>query len=92
MRSLFEGFCAWGGLSKQAGNMTARIDKHAVFFAMIDRSCDRPSEVSQERLFALFGGEGLRRCFLPVSFLCERLALNWDVTVLDDLIEIGRIN
>lgn len=92
VRSLFEGFCAWDGLPKQAGNMTARIDKYAVFFATIDRNCDGPSGVSQERLFALFGGEGLRRCFLPVSFLCERLALNWDVTVLDDLIEVGRIN
>ncbi len=92
VRSLFEGFCAWDGLPKQAGNMTARIDKYAVFFATIDRCCDRPSEVSQERLFALFGGEGLRRCFLPVSFLCKRLALNWDATVLDNLIEAGRIN
>lgn len=92
VRSLFEGFCAWDGLRKAAGNMTARIDRYAVFFAAMDRSCEAPQVVTQRRLFDIFGAEGLRRGFLAVSFLCERLALEWDAATLEDLIEARRID
>lgn len=92
VRSLFEGFCGWQGLLKVAVNMAARIDRYAVFFATIDRNCAAPSEVTQRRLFDLFGAEGLRRGFLVVSFLCERVALEWDAKALEDMIEMGRID
>lgn len=91
VRSLFEGFSAWEGLRKEAGNMTARIDRYAVFFAEIDRTCKEPREVTQRRLFELFEAEGLRRGFQAVSFLCERLGLDWDAAALEDLIEARRI-
>ncbi len=92
VRSLFEGFCAWEGLRKAAGNMTARIDQYAVFFAEIDGNCAAPGEVTQRRLFEIFEAEGLRRGFLAVSFLCERLALEWDASALEDMIETRRID
>lgn len=92
VRSLFEGFCAWEGLPKMAGNMTRRIDQYSVFFAEIDRSCSAPQEVNQKRLFEIFGGEGLRRGFLPVSFLSQRLAFEWDASALADMIEMRRIH
>lgn len=92
VRSLFEGFCAWEGLLKVAGNMTRRIDQYAVFFAEIDRSCGEPQGVNQKRLFDVFGAEGLRRGFLPVSFLSQRLAFEWDCAALENMIELRRIH
>jgi len=92
VRSLFEGFCAWEGLRKAAGNMTARIDRYAVFFAEIDRNCEAPGAVTQRRLFEVFGAEGLRRGFLAISFLCDRLAIEWAASALEDMIEARRIN
>ncbi|MCG5514758.1 MULTISPECIES: hypothetical protein [unclassified Ectothiorhodospira] len=91
VRSLFGGFCAWQGLPKKAGNMTARIDRYAVFFADIDRHCMVPAEITQGRLFEIFGAERLRRGFLIVSFLCERLDIEWDMVALEDMIEAKRM-
>ncbi|ANB01981.1 hypothetical protein ECTOBSL9_1234 [Ectothiorhodospira sp. BSL-9] len=91
VRSLFEAFCAWEELRKEAGNMTARIDRYAVFFAEIDRHCMAPGEVTQSHLFNIFGAERLRRGFLIVSFLCERLEIEWDAGALEDMIETKRI-
>jgi len=92
VQSLFAGFCAWEGLRKAAGNMTARIDRYAAFFAEIDRNCETPGAVTQRQLFDVFGGEGLRRGFLAVSFLCDRLALDWDASALEAMIETRRID
>lgn len=49
VRSLFEGFCAWEELPKAAPIMTKRIDRHALFFADIDRRCSEPQDVTQRR-------------------------------------------
>ena len=92
VRSLFEGFCAWQELPKAALNMTSRIDHYAVFFAEIDRSCGGPQELNQKRLFEIFGAEGLRRAFLPVSFLSQRLAFEWKASALEDMTELRRIH
>jgi len=92
VRSLFEGFCAWEGLLKVSGNITARIDTYALFFKEIDNLCEAPSELTQHWLFHVFGGEGLRRGFLVIKFLCEQISLKWDSEALESMIETRRIS
>lgn len=43
-------------------------------------------------MFEIFGAEGLRRSFVPVSFLVQRLALEWDASALEDMTELRRIH
>lgn len=72
--------------------MPTRIDRYALFFTEIDRDCQTPQDVNQHSLFKIFGAEKLRRCYLAVSFLRERFALEWDMATLEDMIEMGRID
>lgn len=91
MRGLFDSFCRWEGLPRDGGDIAARIDRYALFFARIDRECAAASEITQERLFGLFGAEGLRRGFKVVEFFGSHLALIWSADRLEELTEIRRV-
>ncbi len=92
VRALFLEFCGWSGLPREAGNMTSRIDKYAVWFSEIDRRFCSPTGIECVRLFEVFGADGLRRAFYAAAFLSERLGFSWSWRELKDLIEVRRIN
>lgn len=83
-RSLFESFCRWEKLPKEAGNMTRRIDRYARFFREVDMTFNEPTQITQNTLFGLFGAHGLSRSFWPTAFLIEWFGLIWNHA------EIGR--
>ena len=91
LRALFLEFCAWDGLSRTAPATPRRLGAYARCFAAIGGGCADRSEVSQERLLALLGAEGLRRNQLVVRFLAGRLALDWSPQRAEAFVEAGRI-
>lgn len=90
-RDLFLGFCQWNGLSRDALDIAARIDRYACFFHTLDRRLTGADQVSQAALIAVFEAEDLRRSFKVVRFLIERLELSWSQEVLREAIEAKRI-
>ena len=91
VRALFIDFCAWEGLTQASPSLTRRLGAYARCFAAIGESCADRSEVSQERLLALLGAEGLRRNHLVVRFLARRLVLDWSPQRAEAFVEAGRI-
>ncbi|MEX2498322.1 MAG: hypothetical protein WD397_05550 [Wenzhouxiangellaceae bacterium] len=91
-RDLFLAFCEWHRLDQSANDITSRISRYAVFFESLDRNFERPDRIDQEGLLRAFGPENLRRGFLPVRFLVERLQINWDSSAPHRASEERRIN
>lgn len=86
VRSRFEEFCVWAFPGPIRGNPATRIDRYAIFFADIDRHFSSPGEVCQTKLFELMGAERLRRCFMAVDFLSQRLPMTWSGSLLQQLV------
>ncbi|PWG65698.1 hypothetical protein [Sediminicurvatus halobius] len=90
VRRLFVDFCRSPVLEVSDGALVGRLDHYAQFFAEIDRHLSDWKEVSQESLYRIFTAEGLRRHYLPVSYLVRRLRLPWSNDDLAELIERDR--
>lgn len=90
-RSLFLEFCSWDGLRKTAGNMSGRIDAYTDFFDAMGRNFGSADAINQTDLLRLFDPEGLRRNFLVVDFLVERLKVTWTAEVAAVEVEQRRI-
>lgn len=71
--------------------MTARVDRYARFFKELDHRLICPKEISQDRLFSIFGAEGLRRGYQAVSYLVESTGTSWEPSSLERLNEERRI-
>jgi hypothetical protein len=67
------------------------MSNYARCFAAIGKGCAGPSDISQTRLLALFGNEGIRRNLLIIRFLAGHLAPAWDPAVAEDATERRRI-
>lgn len=91
VRDLFLRFCSWDGFSRKFQRVLRRIDVYAEFFRRIDTNCRDPSRLTQDRLFEMFGAEGLRRCFQALSFLVAEAGLVWDPSKQKDLVETRRV-
>lgn len=72
--------------------MTKRIDNYARFFLVIERQLRDPKDLSLDKLFELFEAEGLRRGFVPVTFLIQTFDLEWAPSRLEYLTEKRRIH
>ena len=90
-RALFEAFGAWPDLPRDRNAVARRMDAYARCFAEIGAGCAGPGEVTQARLLALLGNEGMRRNVLVVRFLAGRLGLTWDPATAEDAAERQRI-
>lgn len=91
-RDLFLAFCDWHRLDRRANDITSRINRYAAFFERLDRNFERSDQIDQEGLLRAFGAEELRRAFLPVRFLVERLQINWSSSATARVAETGRID
>lgn len=91
LRELFLEFCAWLGLRQPTPATPGRIGGYGRCFAAIGEGCADPMEISQERLLALLGAEGLRRNHLIVRFLTQRLLLQWTPEQTDAFVEARRV-
>ena len=90
-RALFEAFGAWPDLPRDRNAVARRMDAYARRFAEIGAGCAGPGEVTQARLLALLGNEGMRREVLVVRFLAGHLGLAWDSATAEDAAERRRI-
>lgn len=91
-RDMFLAFCEWERLDRGANNITSRINRYAVFFERLDRNFERPDLIDQDGLLQAFSPEALRRGFLPVQFLVERLQIPWHSSTTARAAEVRRIN
>lgn len=90
-RALFVAFGNWPDLPRDRNAVARRMDAYARCFIVIGTGCAGPEEVTQARLLALLGNEGMRRNLLVVRFLAEHLALSWDPAIAEDAAERRRI-
>lgn len=90
-RALFGAFGAWPDLARDNAVTIRGMDAYARFFAYVGAACGGPEEVTQARLLALFGNEGLRRRVVVVRFLSAHLALAWDQATAERAAEARRI-
>lgn len=68
-RALYDEFRAWDALPRNRYAVACRAEAYARCFAAVGAGCAGPEEVTQVRLLALLGNEGLRRMVLVVRFL-----------------------
>lgn len=90
-RALFVAFGAWPDLPRDRNAVAKRMDGYARCFAAIGKGCAGPGEITQTRLLALLGNEGMRRNLLIMRFLAGHLALAWDPATAEDAAEQRRI-
>ncbi len=90
-RALYGEFCAWDALPRDRHAIARQAEAYARCFAAIGAGCAGPEEVTQARLLALLGNEGLRRMVLVVRFLAARLKLDWSPAAASDAAEARRI-
>lgn len=88
---LSEAFGGWPDLPLNRSAVARRMDAYARCFAAVGAGCAGPGEVTQARLLALLGNEGMRREVLVVRFLAGRLGLAWDPATAEDVAERRRI-
>ena len=73
------------------GSATRKIDRFAEYFHKIDRELKDPEEITQEKLFCMFGKEGLRRGYLITNFLINSSNLEWSDEKFENLVEMDWI-
>ncbi len=90
-RALYDEFSAWDALPRDRHAVACRAEAYARCFATVGAGCAGPEEVTQVRLLALLGNEGLRRMVLVVRFLAMHLKLDWSPAAASDAAEARRI-
>jgi len=90
-RALFVAFGAWPDLPRDRNAVARRMNGYARCFAAIGEGCAGPGDITQTRLLALLGNEGMRRNLLVIRFLAGHLRLAWDPAAAEDATERRRI-
>ena len=90
-RDLFLRFCSTLEHRTEVRRLLSRLHRYALFFTMLDQNFGETVEITQDRLFQIYGADGLRRHQVVLAFLCGQNILTWHFERQEELIETRRI-